>query len=92
MFEINFPELYKEERFVAAVYAFSIMGKPVCVTKYIIFEKVSDDEILDVVYYYCLYSHKYMAERQFFMYKGTDKEYYNFHYDVDFKKIDDYKL
>src|SRR5688572_2289480 len=91
VFEINYPELYEEEDFVATVFLRSILGKPIHVTRYKIFENLSDNEILYLVYYYCLYSHKQMSETQFYMYKGSDEKYYDFEFDVDFKIIEDYK-
>jgi len=90
LFEINYPELYKERRFVAAVYIRSILGEPIRVTRYIIFENFSDEELLDYIYYMCLYSHKHMSEKQFYLY-NVDEKYYNFDFDVDFKTIEDYK-
>lgn len=91
-FELNIPEIFESDEFFYLVASFKSEGINIEVTKYILFEGISDEELLDIVYYYLLYSHKHFSEKQFFRYRGSDEKYYHFENDIDFSQIKDYKM
>jgi hypothetical protein len=92
--KVSLPEIYEQEQFLSFILTLKLLGQNqnFFVTEYVLFENILDEDLLDLVYYYCLYSHKEMSEKQFYLYRGSDKKYYDFDFDVDFKKIEDYKL
>jgi len=91
-FELNIPKIFESDEFFYLMSSLRSKGIDIQVTRYIIFEGVSDEELLDIIYYYLLYSHKHFSEKQFFGYKGGDEKYYHFDNEIDFSQIKDYKM